>query len=95
MVEMMNRWRKAIAEIKIRKVVDLATAKDQHQHLKRSGETLESSKSKKLKSSHSTTQPTELQETTSVSACVPVADGDPISADVSVFAGSSIPAATP
>nr|GEY28286.1 hypothetical protein [Tanacetum cinerariifolium] len=63
---------------KIRRAVDLATAKDQHQHLKRSDETLESSESKKLKSSHSTTQPAELQETTSVSACVPIAAGDPI-----------------
>nr|GEX07186.1 putative reverse transcriptase, RNA-dependent DNA polymerase [Tanacetum cinerariifolium] len=57
---------------KIRRAVDLATAKDQHQHLKRS----------------------ELQETTSVSACVPIAAGDPISVDFSVSAGSSIPAAT-
>nr|GFC18603.1 hypothetical protein [Tanacetum cinerariifolium] len=33
-------------------------------------------------------------KTTSVSACVPIAAGDPISADVSVSAGSSIHAAT-
>nr|GFA47362.1 hypothetical protein [Tanacetum cinerariifolium] len=45
---------------KIRRAVDLATAKDHHQQLKRSGETLESSESKKLKSSHSTEQPAEL-----------------------------------
>nr|GEU69397.1 xylulose kinase-1 [Tanacetum cinerariifolium] len=80
---------------KIRRAVDLTTAKSQHQQLKRSGETLESSESNKLKSSHSTTQQTELQETTSISACVPIAAGDPISADVSVFVGSSILAATP
>nr|GFC52775.1 hypothetical protein [Tanacetum cinerariifolium] len=63
---------------KIRRAVDLATAKAQHQQLKRSGETLESSKSKKLKSSHSTTQPAELQETTSVSAGVPIATEEPL-----------------
>nr|GEW55551.1 hypothetical protein [Tanacetum cinerariifolium] len=74
---------------KIRRAVDLATAKDYHQHLKRSGETLESSESKKLKSSHSTTQPAELQETTSVSA------GDPIPVVTYVSAASFIPAATP
>nr|GEV94144.1 aminoacyl-tRNA synthetase, class 1a, anticodon-binding [Tanacetum cinerariifolium] len=86
---------------KIQRAVNLATAKAQHQQLKRSGETLKSSKSKKLKSSHSTTQPAELQETTYVSAGVPIAAGDPIPAVTSVFvgfsvsAGSSIPAATP
>nr|GEV80808.1 putative ribonuclease H-like domain-containing protein [Tanacetum cinerariifolium] len=80
---------------KIRRAVDLATAKDQHQHLKRLGETLKSLESKKLKSSHSTTQPAELQETTFVSTCVPIAAGDLISADFSVSVGSSIPAATP
>nr|GEY59778.1 hypothetical protein [Tanacetum cinerariifolium] len=74
---------------KIRRAVDLATAKDQHQHLKRLGETLESLKSEKLKSSHSTTQPAELQETTFVSACVPIAAGDPIPTGFSVSAASS------
>nr|GFC94753.1 hypothetical protein [Tanacetum cinerariifolium] len=61
----------------------------------RSGETLESSESKKLKSSHSTSQPVELQETTSVSAGLTIAAGDPIPAVTSVSAASSIPAATP
>nr|GEZ66426.1 hypothetical protein [Tanacetum cinerariifolium] len=127
-VELMNRRRKAIAEMKakakrekpmtpaqqnkfmrtfvknqssIRRAVDLATAKAQHQQLKRSGATLESSESKKLKSSHSTSQPAELQETTSVSASATIVAGDPIhavtfvSAGFSVSAASSIPAATP
>nr|GEW00972.1 hypothetical protein [Tanacetum cinerariifolium] len=86
---------------KICRAVDLATAKDQHQHLKRSGETLESLESKKLKSSHSTSQPAELQETTSVSAGATITAGDPIPAitfvskGFSVSASSSIPAATP
>nr|GEZ16374.1 hypothetical protein [Tanacetum cinerariifolium] len=61
----------------------------------RSGGTLESSESKKLKSSHSTTYPAELQETTSVSAGATIAAGDPIFAITSVFAASFIPAATP
>nr|GEV17394.1 hypothetical protein [Tanacetum cinerariifolium] len=120
MVDLMNRRRKAIAEMKakakrekpmtpaqqkefmrtfivydkIRRVVDLVTAKDHHQNLKRSGGTLESLESKKLKSSHSTTQPTELQETTSVSAGAIIAAGDPIPAVTSVSAASFIPAAT-
>nr|GEZ86978.1 hypothetical protein [Tanacetum cinerariifolium] len=86
---------------KIRRAVDLATAKDHHQHLKRSGDTLESSESKKLKSSHSTEQSAELQETTFVSAGATIAAGDPISAVPSVSAvpsisaASSIPAETP
>nr|GEY79995.1 hypothetical protein [Tanacetum cinerariifolium] len=86
---------------KIRRAVDLATTKDQHQHLKRSGEILESSESKKLKSSHSTSQPAELQETTSISAGATITAGDPIHAITSVSAGFSvsatsfIPAATP
>nr|GEU85622.1 putative ribonuclease H-like domain-containing protein [Tanacetum cinerariifolium] len=80
---------------KIRRAVDLATAKDHHQHLKRSGETLESSESKKFKCSHSTTQSAELQETTSVFAGSTIAAGDPIPAVTSVSAASSIPAATP
>nr|GFA46984.1 hypothetical protein [Tanacetum cinerariifolium] len=69
--------------------------------LKRSGATLESSELKKLKSSHSTSQPVELQETTSISAGVPIAGGDlipavtSVSAGFSVSAGSSIPAARP
>nr|GEV94715.1 JmjC domain-containing protein [Tanacetum cinerariifolium] len=87
--------------------VDLATAKDHHQQLKRSGETLESSESKKLKSSYSTEQSTELPKTTSVSAGATLAAGDPISAIPSVSvvpsvsavpsisAASSIPAKTP
>nr|GFA33186.1 aminoacyl-tRNA synthetase, class 1a, anticodon-binding [Tanacetum cinerariifolium] len=111
MVELMNRRRKAIAEMKAKAKREKPMTpaqqkefmgtfvknqtKDQHQHLKRSGGTLESSESKKLKSSHSTTQPAELQETTYVSACVPIATGDPIFADVFVSASSSIPAATP
>nr|GEZ41743.1 hypothetical protein [Tanacetum cinerariifolium] len=78
---------------KIRRVVDLATTKDQHQHLKRSGETLGSLESKKLKSSHSTSQPAELQETTSVFAGATIAVGDPILAVTSVSAGFSISAA--
>nr|GFA12136.1 synaptobrevin, longin-like domain protein [Tanacetum cinerariifolium] len=80
---------------KIQRAVDLATAKDHHQHLKRSDETLESSKSKKLKSSHSTTQPAELQETTSVFASTTIAAGDPIPAVTSVSTSSYISAATP
>nr|GEY21042.1 hypothetical protein [Tanacetum cinerariifolium] len=79
---------------KIRRVVDLATDKDHHQHLKRSGETLESSESKKLKISYSTTQPTELQETTFVFAGTTIAAGDPIPVVTSVSAASSISAAT-
>nr|GEZ58347.1 hypothetical protein [Tanacetum cinerariifolium] len=74
----------------IRRAVDLATAKDHHQHLKRSGETLESSESKKLKSSYSTEQSAELLETTSVSAGATLAAGDPISDVPSVSAVSSI-----
>nr|GFC40046.1 hypothetical protein [Tanacetum cinerariifolium] len=116
MVELMNRRRKAIAKMKAKAkrekpmtpaqqkefiAVDLATAKDQHQHLKRTGETLESLESKKLKSSHSTIQPAELQETTSVSAGATITAGDPIPAVTSVSAGfyvsaaSAIPDATP
>nr|GEW19659.1 hypothetical protein [Tanacetum cinerariifolium] len=125
MVELMNQWRKAIAEMKakakrdkpltpprqkeymrafvknqstIQRAVDLATGKDHHQQLKRSGEALESSESKRLKSSHSTEQPAELQETTSVSAGATIAAGDSIPsvpAVPSVSAASSIPAETP
>nr|GEY45223.1 hypothetical protein [Tanacetum cinerariifolium] len=80
---------------KIQRAVDIATAKDHHQQLKQSGETLESLESKKLKSSHSTEQLAELQETTSVSAGATIAAGDPISAVPSVSAASSIPAETP
>nr|GEW26521.1 putative ribonuclease H-like domain-containing protein [Tanacetum cinerariifolium] len=80
---------------KIRRAVDLAAAKDHHQHLKRSGETLESSKSKKLKSSHSTEQPAELQETTSVSAGATIAAGDPIPVVTYVSAAFSVPVGTP
>nr|GEW93873.1 ribonuclease H-like domain-containing protein [Tanacetum cinerariifolium] len=79
----------------IRRAVDLATAKDHHQQLKRSGETLESSESKRLKRSHSTEQPAELQETTSVFAGAIIAAGDPISDVPSVSAASSVPAETP
>nr|GEV08078.1 hypothetical protein [Tanacetum cinerariifolium] len=121
MVELMNRRRKMIAEMKakakrekpmtpaqqkefmrtfivydkIRRAVDLATAKDYHQHLKRSGETLKSSELKKSKSSHSTTQPVELQETTFVSDGSTITAGDPIPGVTSISAASSIPAATP
>nr|GEW45875.1 putative ribonuclease H-like domain-containing protein [Tanacetum cinerariifolium] len=75
--------------------VDLTTAKDHHQHLKRSGETLESMESNKLKSSHSTEQPVELLETTYVSAGATIAVGDPIPAATSVSAAFFIPAETP
>nr|GEV67218.1 putative ribonuclease H-like domain-containing protein [Tanacetum cinerariifolium] len=71
------------------------TSKDHHQQLKRSGETLESSKLKKLKSYHDTKQPAELQDTTYVSAGATIAAGDPISAVPSVSAAFSIPAETP
>nr|GEY61043.1 hypothetical protein [Tanacetum cinerariifolium] len=80
---------------KILRAVDLAIAKDHHQHLKRSGETLESLELKKLKSSHSTEQPAESQETTYVSAGATIAAGDPILGVTSVSAASSIPAGTP
>nr|GFA34818.1 aminoacyl-tRNA synthetase, class 1a, anticodon-binding [Tanacetum cinerariifolium] len=79
---------------KIRRAVDLTIAKDHHQQLKRSEGTLESSKSKKLKSSHSTEQSAELPDTTSVSAGATLAAGDPISAVPSVSAVSSISAAS-
>nr|GEU85522.1 hypothetical protein [Tanacetum cinerariifolium] len=122
MVELMNRRRKAIAEMKakakrekpmtpaqqkefmrtfvknqssIRRAVDLATDKAQHQQLKRSCETLESLESKKLKSSHSITLPSEMQETTSVSAGTTIAAGDPIPTVTSVSAASSISAGVP
>nr|GEY66691.1 hypothetical protein [Tanacetum cinerariifolium] len=111
MVELMNRQRKMIAEMKakakrekpmtpaqqkefMRTFVKNQT-KDYHQHLNRSGETLESSESKKLKSSHNTTQPAKLQETTYVSAGATIAAGDPIPAVTSVSAATSIPAVTP
>nr|GEW25413.1 putative ribonuclease H-like domain-containing protein [Tanacetum cinerariifolium] len=80
---------------KIRRAVDLATAKDHHQHLKRPGKTLESSESKKLKSSHGTTQLAELQEPTSISAGATIAAGDPTPDVTSVFTASSIPVVTP
>nr|GFC38973.1 hypothetical protein [Tanacetum cinerariifolium] len=54
------------------------------------GEILESSESKKFKSSHSTTQTAELQETTSVSAGSTIAAGDSIPDVTSVFVASSI-----
>nr|GEX43735.1 putative ribonuclease H-like domain-containing protein [Tanacetum cinerariifolium] len=73
---------------KIRRAVDLATAKDHHQQLKRSGETLEYSESKKLRSSHSTEQSVELLKTTSVPAGATLAAGDPISVVPSVPAVS-------
>nr|GEU32007.1 hypothetical protein [Tanacetum cinerariifolium] len=63
--------------------------------LQNSGETLESSVAKRLKSSHSTEQSAELQETTSVSFGATNAAGDPVSAVPSVFAASSIPTKTP
>nr|GEV13639.1 hypothetical protein [Tanacetum cinerariifolium] len=80
---------------KIRRVVDLATAKDHHQKLKRSGETLNFLESKRLKSSHRTEQPAELQETTSVSASAIIAAGDPISVVPFVSVAFSVPAETP
>nr|GFC72994.1 hypothetical protein [Tanacetum cinerariifolium] len=69
--------------------------KDHHQQLKQSGETLESSESKRLKRSHSTEQPAELQETTFVSAGATIAAGDTISAVPSVSVAFSIPVETP
>nr|GEZ66601.1 hypothetical protein [Tanacetum cinerariifolium] len=63
--------------------------------VRRSGETLESSKSKKLKSSHSTEQSAKLPDTTSVSAGAIIAAGDPISVVPSVSTASSIPDETP
>nr|GEZ98560.1 hypothetical protein [Tanacetum cinerariifolium] len=74
----------------IRRAVDLATSEDHHQHLKWSGDTLESSESKKLKSSHSTEQSVALQETTSISTGAIIAAGDPISAVPFVFAVPSV-----
>nr|GFB53679.1 xylulose kinase-1 [Tanacetum cinerariifolium] len=79
---------------KICRAVDLAIAKDHHQHLKRSGETLESSDSKKLKSSHNTTQPAVLQEPTSVSVGASIAVGAPIPAVTPIPTVTSIPAVT-
>nr|GEV59469.1 leucine-rich repeat, cysteine-containing subtype [Tanacetum cinerariifolium] len=79
---------------KIRRAVDLATAKDHHQHLKRSGEILESSDSKKLKSSHITTQPTVLQEPTYVFAGVSIAASAPIPTVTPILAVTFIPAVT-
>nr|GFB95390.1 hypothetical protein [Tanacetum cinerariifolium] len=76
------------------RAVDLATAKDHHQQLKWSGETLESSESMKLKSSHSTEQSAELPDTTSVSAGATLAAGDPISAVPSVSVVPSVSAAS-
>nr|GFA94310.1 hypothetical protein [Tanacetum cinerariifolium] len=57
----------------------------------RSGETLESSESKKLKSSYSTEQSAELPETTFVSAGATLAASDPISAVPSVPAVLAVP----
>nr|GFA28171.1 hypothetical protein [Tanacetum cinerariifolium] len=68
--------------------------KDHHQHLKRSGEPLESSELNKLKISHSTTQLAELQETTFISAGATISTSDPIPAVTSVSAGLSISAAS-
>nr|GEV17924.1 hypothetical protein [Tanacetum cinerariifolium] len=61
----------------------------------RSGETLESLESKKLKSSHSIEQSAALSDTTSISVGATIAAGDPISAVPSVSAASSILAETP
>nr|GEY55590.1 putative ribonuclease H-like domain-containing protein [Tanacetum cinerariifolium] len=110
-VELMNRQRKMIAKMKAKakreKPMTPAQQKEfmrtfvknqtkyHHQRLKMSGETLESLESKKFKSSHSTTQPVELQKTTSVSAGSTIVADDPIPAVTSVFAATSIPAATP
>nr|GEX38061.1 hypothetical protein [Tanacetum cinerariifolium] len=111
MVDLMNRRRKAITEIKAKAKREKPMTpaqqkefmrtfvknqpKDHHQNIKRSGGTLESSESKKSKSSHSTTQPAELQETTFVSTCATIAADDPIPAVTFVSAASSIPAVTP
>nr|GEV50675.1 hypothetical protein [Tanacetum cinerariifolium] len=67
----------------------------------RSGETLASSESKRLKRSHNIEQSAKLQETTNVSAGSTIATGGPISAVPSVHAipsvsvAASIPAETP
>nr|GEW38146.1 JmjC domain-containing protein [Tanacetum cinerariifolium] len=82
-------------------VVDFNNAKAHHHYSKRSGDTLESSKSKKLKSSPSVEQPAELQKTPSVSAGSTIAAGAPNSAVPSVSAVLSdsvvslVPADTP
>nr|GFA32108.1 hypothetical protein [Tanacetum cinerariifolium] len=126
MVELMNRRRKMIAEMKAKAKREKPMTPGQQKEFMRtfvknqssviystgwtwkdvrgltddqlqirSGETLESSESKKLKSSHSTTQPAELQETTSVSAGASITAGDPIPAVTSIYVASSIPATTP
>nr|GEV65654.1 copia protein [Tanacetum cinerariifolium] len=86
---------------KIQRAVDLATAKTHHHHFKRSGDTLESSESKKLKYSHSTEQPAELQKTSFVSAGAIIAASDVnsifpfVSVVLSDSTASSVPAETP
>nr|GEY11595.1 aminoacyl-tRNA synthetase, class 1a, anticodon-binding [Tanacetum cinerariifolium] len=80
---------------KIRRVVDLNNAKAHHHHFKRSGDTLESLKSKKLKSSPNVEKPTELQKTPSVSAGVPNSAVPSVFAVLSDSAASLVPADTP
>nr|GFC32805.1 aminoacyl-tRNA synthetase, class 1a, anticodon-binding [Tanacetum cinerariifolium] len=86
---------------KIRRVVDLNNAKAHHHHFKRSGDTLESSESKKLKSSPSVEQPAELQKPPSISVGSTIAVGALNSTVPSVFAvlsdsaASLVPADTP
>nr|GFB22663.1 hypothetical protein [Tanacetum cinerariifolium] len=81
--------------------VDLPTVKTHHHHFKRSGDTLESSESQKLKYSQSTEQPADLQQTLYVSDGSTIATGAPISAGssvpaiLSVSTASSVPAETP
>nr|GEX82442.1 hypothetical protein [Tanacetum cinerariifolium] len=80
MVELKNQRQKAIAKMKAKAKRDKPMTPAQQ---------------KKLKSSHSTTRPAELQEPTSVPAVTPIPVVTPIPAVTSVPAGSSIPAVTP
>nr|GFC48492.1 hypothetical protein [Tanacetum cinerariifolium] len=89
MVDLMNKRRKAIAEIKAKAKREKPMTPAQQK------EFMQSSKSKKLKRSHSTEQPAELQETTSISAGVTIAAGDPIPAVTFVSAASFVLAGTP
>nr|GEV89881.1 ribonuclease H-like domain, reverse transcriptase, RNA-dependent DNA polymerase [Tanacetum cinerariifolium] len=88
MVELMNRRRKAIVEMKAK-----AKREKPMTPAQQSGETLESLESKTLKSSHSTTQPAELHETTFVFAGATIAASDPIPAVTSVSASFFVSAA--
>nr|GEV81951.1 hypothetical protein [Tanacetum cinerariifolium] len=110
-IGLVDQWQKVIAKIKAKAKRDkpLTPAqqkefmraflknqtKDNHQHLKRSGDTLESSESKKLKSYHGTEQSAKLQDTTSVSAGDPISTVPFVSTVPSVSDASSILAKTP